>query len=47
MCDGGGDRGDGDVTDVASTYVLCPHLQNQVSVNFRGAENERRMDRIV
>ena len=26
------------VTDVASTYVLCPHLWNQVSINFRGSE---------
>ena len=43
VCDGGGT----DVTDVASTYVLCLRLQNQVSVNFRGAENERRMGRIV
>ena len=27
------------VTDVASTYVLCPRLWNQVSVNFRGLED--------
>ena len=27
------------VTDVASTYVLCPRLWNQVSVNFRGSED--------
>ena len=26
-------------TDAASTYVLCPHLWNQVSVNFRGSED--------
>ena len=25
-------------TDVASTYVLCPCLWNQLSVNFRGTE---------
>ena len=47
MCDGGGDRSDRDVMDVASTYVLCPRLQNRVSVNFRGTENERRMGRII
>ena len=23
----------------ASTYVLCPHLWNQVSANFRGLED--------
>ena len=27
------------VTDAASTYVLCPRLWNQVSVNFRGSED--------
>ena len=27
------------MTDVASTYVLCPRLWNQVSVNFRGSED--------
>ena len=27
------------VTDAASTYVLCPHLWNQVSVNFRSTED--------
>ena len=26
------------MTDAASTYVLCPRLWNQVSVNFRGSE---------
>ena len=28
------------VTDTASTYVLCPRLWNQVSVNFRGLEDK-------
>ena len=27
------------VTDAASTYVLCPRLWNQVSINFRGLED--------
>ena len=27
------------VMDVASTYVLCPCLWNQVFVNFRGSED--------
>jgi hypothetical protein len=27
------------MTDAASTYVLCPRLWNQVSVNFRGSED--------
>ena len=27
------------VTDAASTYVLCPRLWNQVSINFRGSED--------
>ena len=27
------------MTDMASTYVLCSHLWNQVSVNFRGSED--------
>ena len=27
------------VMDTASTYVLCPRLWNQVSVNFRGSED--------
>ena len=27
------------VTDTASTYVLCPRLWNQVSVNFNGSED--------
>ena len=27
------------VTDASSTYVLCPRLWNQVSVNFRGSED--------
>ena len=27
------------VTDATSTYVLCPCLWNQVSVNFRGSED--------
>ena len=27
------------VTDAASTYVLCPRLWNQVSVNFRCSED--------
>ena len=32
-------RGYKTVTDVASTYVLCPRLWNQVSVNFRGSKD--------
>ena len=32
-------RGYKTVTDMASTYVLCPHLWNQVSINFRGSED--------
>ena len=27
------------VMDMASTYVLCPRLWNQVSVNFRGSDD--------
>ena len=27
------------VTDAAATYVLCPRLWNQVSINFRGLED--------
>ena len=27
------------VTDMASTYALCPRLWNQVSINFRGSED--------
>ena len=27
------------VMDMASTYVLCPRLWKQVSINFRGSED--------
>ena len=27
------------MTDAASTYVLCPRLWNQMSINFRGSED--------
>ena len=37
-CEEGGKWGFMIVTDTASTYVLCPHLWNQVSINFRGSE---------
>ena len=36
-----GKRGYKTVTDTASTYVLCPRLWNQVSVNFRGSEDNK------
>ena len=29
------------MTDAASTYVLCPRLWNQVSINFRGSEDNK------
>ena len=41
------------MTDAASTYVLCPRLWNQVSVNFRArktmrvTENKARMYRLL
>ena len=34
-----GNRGYKMVTDAALTYVLCPRLWNQVSINFRGSED--------